>query len=160
MTTNPNTSPPRQWLGPRIAALVILGIGVVALTQAVAIREGAGYSAVGPRFFPMVAALGLLLLGVAFLLRTTPLSPDNELAEQAAAEERTTHWPTVLLIMAVLVIYVFALGPLGYPLATALFFSAFSSTLPLPASSASVCRRGCWRAFCETENRKQMTDDR
>ena len=122
MTTNPNTSPPRQWLGPRIAALVILGIGVVALTQAVAIREGAGYSAVGPRFFPMVAALGLLLLGVAFLLRTTPLSPDNELAEQAAAEERTTHWPTVLLIMAVLVIYVFALGPLGYPLATALFF--------------------------------------
>jgi putative tricarboxylic transport membrane protein len=52
----------------------------------------------------------------------TPLSPDNELAEQAATEERATHWPTVLLIMAVLVIYVFALGPLGYPLATALFF--------------------------------------
>jgi putative tricarboxylic transport membrane protein len=122
MTTNQNRSPQRHWFGLRLAAVVILGIGVVALTQAVAIREGAGYSAVGPRFFPMVASLGLLLLGMAFLLRMTPLSPDNELAEQAATEERATHWPTVLLIMAVLVIYVFALGPLGYPLATALFF--------------------------------------
>jgi len=129
MTMNQNTSPRRHWLGPRLAALVILGIGVVALTQAIAIREGAGYSVVGPRFFPLVAAAGLLLLGIGFLIRTTPLYPDHELAEQAAVEEQTTHWPTVLLVVAVLVIYVFALGPLGYPLATALFFPVVARIL-------------------------------
>lgn len=129
MTTNQNTSPRRHWLGPRLAALVILGMGVVALTQAIAIREGAGYSVVGPRFFPLVAAAGLLLLGIGFLIRTTPLYPDHELAEQAAAEEEATHWPTVLLVVVGLVIYVFALGPLGYPLATALFFPVVARIL-------------------------------
>ena len=129
MTTNQNTQTRRHWLGPRLAALVILGIGVVAFTQAIGIREGAGYSVVGPRFFPLVAALGLLLLGIGFLIRTTPLYPDHELAEQAAAEEQATHWPTVLLIVAVLVIYVFALASLGYPLATALFFPVVARIL-------------------------------
>lgn len=112
----------RHWLGLRLAALVVLGIGVVALTQAFGIRESAGYSVVGPRFFPMVIAMGLVLWGLAFLVRTTPLAPDEALAEQAAAEEAATHWATVLTIMSLLVFYVFALGPLGYTLATALFF--------------------------------------
>lgn len=122
MITNRPEERRRSWLGPRLVAIVVLGIGVVALSQAFAIREGAGYSVVGPRFFPIVVALGLLLWGVAFLVRTTPLAPDEDLAAQAAAEEAATHWATVLMIMAVLVLYVFTLGPLGYPVATALFF--------------------------------------
>lgn len=124
MTTNRTVYARRSWLGPRLTAIVVLGIGVVALSQALTIREGAGYSVVGPRFFPIIISLGLLLWGVAFLIRTTPLAPDADLAEQAAVEEAATHWATVLTIMAMLVIYVFALGPLGYPLATALFFPA------------------------------------
>jgi putative tricarboxylic transport membrane protein len=122
MITRDTEQKRRHWLGPRLAALVVLGIGVVALSQAFAIRESAGYSVVGPRFFPIVVAVGLVLWGVAFLIRTTSLAPDDDLAEQAAAEEAATHWATVLTIMALLVIYVYALAPLGYALATALFF--------------------------------------
>lgn len=122
MNTSGNEQVRHHWLGPRLAALVVLGIGIVALSQAFAIRESAGYSVVGPRFFPIVISIGLVLWGLAFLIRTTSFAPDEALAEQAAAEEAATHWATVLTIMALLVIYVFALGPLGYPLATALFF--------------------------------------
>lgn len=129
MTTNHSDQPRRSWLGPRLAALVVLGMGIVALWQAFVIREPTGYSVVGPRFFPMVVALGLVLWGVAFFVRTTSLAPDEGLAAQAAAEEAATHWATVLTIIAVLVIYVFALGPLGYTVATTLFFPIVARTL-------------------------------
>lgn len=122
MTTNRSTPPSRSWLGPRLAAFVVLGIGLTALVQAFAIREGAGYSVVGPRFFPIIVAIGLVVWAVAFLIRTTPLMPDAALAEQAAAEEAATHWSTVIMIITTLVLYLFALSPLGYTVATALFF--------------------------------------
>ncbi|HEX6292119.1 MAG TPA: tripartite tricarboxylate transporter TctB family protein [Herpetosiphonaceae bacterium] len=110
----------RSWLGPRLVALALLAIGLVILVQTFQIRQGGGYSAIGPRFFPVIVALGLLLLSAIFLLRTTAL-PDLDLMQQAASEEAATHWPSVGLIALALVVYAFGLGPLGYILATALF---------------------------------------
>lgn len=126
---NPEKPGPGQsFLGPRLVALFILALGVLVLTQAFQIGRGAGYIVVGPRFFPMVVAAGLLGLGVFFLLRTT-VYPDLEMAREAAAEEAATHWPTVILLLLALVIYALVLGPLGYTVATALFFPAVSRIL-------------------------------
>jgi putative tricarboxylic transport membrane protein len=74
----------------------------------------------------VLAAVGLFLFGLLFLSRTTPLWPDTDLAEEAAAEEAATHWITVALIVVALLVYPFLLAPLGYTVATALFFPVVS----------------------------------
>jgi putative tricarboxylic transport membrane protein len=109
-------------------ALAFLLLGLIVLYATFQIRQGGGYSAVGPQAFPLAVALGLLALSVIFLLRTTAF-PDTELAKLAAAEEAATHWPTIGLLALLLVLYVFALRPLGYVVATALFMATSAGIL-------------------------------
>ena len=111
----------RNLRGPRLAVLGVLILSALALTQIFQIRQGAGYTVIGPRFFPWLVVGGLLLLSLLFLLRTLRF-PDLALAEQAAAEEAATDWRTVGLILLALTIYVLLLNGLGYTVATALFF--------------------------------------
>jgi putative tricarboxylic transport membrane protein len=108
-------------LGPRIAAVAVVALGALVLYESFQIPRGGGYVAVGPRFFPLLIAIGLLLFGALFLLRTT-LLPDRALAERTREEEAATHWPTVGVLALLLVLYAFALDALGYVAATALFF--------------------------------------
>lgn len=120
----------RSFLGPRLVAafLVILAIGLI--VSAVGIARGGGYTVIGPATIPLAVAIGLLVLGAIFLVRTT-LMPDVRLAELAADEQAATHWPTVGLVAAALVVYALALDGvrfgsaripgLGYVVATGLF---------------------------------------
>lgn len=122
-------SPPVSWHGPRIAGLALLALGIAALvatTKIPSAREGWAVS--GPRFVPLVASLLLIVLSIAFLVRTV-VRPDVELAHFAAAEAAETHWPTPGLVMAALLGYVALLVPLGYALATAVFFTATARIL-------------------------------
>jgi putative tricarboxylic transport membrane protein len=115
--------------GIRIIGLALLGLGVAALvatTRIPSIRDGWAVS--GPRFVPLVASVLLIVLSIAFLVRTV-VRPDVELAQFAAAEAAKTHWPTPGLLMAGLLGYVALLMPLGYALATALFFTASARVL-------------------------------
>jgi putative tricarboxylic transport membrane protein len=107
-------------LGPRLAALAVIGLGGVVLLGTTWIAQAGGYSAVGPTAFPLAVGIALVALGGLFLVRTT-LRPDSGLAERVAAEERATHWPTPILLGATLIGYAVALGTLGYILATAVF---------------------------------------
>jgi putative tricarboxylic transport membrane protein len=114
-------SPTWALLGPRIASLVVIGLGGIILTQVSQVGTGAGFIVVGPRIFPTVVGVGILVLGLLFLLRTTVLL-DNDLAAEVTTEEATTDWPTTILSLLSLVVYASLLHPLGYTLATALFF--------------------------------------
>lgn len=126
------------FLGPRLVAVALVAAAGLLIFQALQILRGGGYSVVGPGTFPLAVTIGLLLLGLAFLLRTTAL-PDLDLAAQAASEERATHWTTVGLVVLLLVAYGlalngFRLGPiavpgLGFVVATALFLPATARTL-------------------------------
>jgi putative tricarboxylic transport membrane protein len=117
-------------LGPRIVAVALLALAALLIVSALGIARGGGYQLIGPATIPLAVAIGLLLLSGLFVIRTT-LAPDNELAEHAAEEERSTHWPTVGLAAAALVGYAVALdgvelGPLdipglGYVVATGIF---------------------------------------
>lgn len=118
----------RGLLGPLAFAVAVLALGVVILFGTFGLSAGGGYSPVGPGFFPLVVAGGLLLFGLVFLVRTT-LRPDAYLGEKASAESAATHWPTVGLLLVVLIAYAFALDPLGYVFATALFFPAAAYVL-------------------------------
>jgi putative tricarboxylic transport membrane protein len=106
---------------PRIAGAVLLAMGVIALIAVTAIPSARyGWSITGPRFAPLLAAGGLTLLALAFLLRTW-WRPDREWAEHVRTELDETHWPTPGLLLALLIAYVLLLEPLGYALATTIF---------------------------------------
>jgi putative tricarboxylic transport membrane protein len=118
-----------SWRGPRIAGLALLALGVAALIATTRIPSARdGWAVSGPRFVPLVASLMLIVLSIAFLVRTV-VRPDVELAQFAAAEGAKTHWPTPALVMAGLLGYVALLVPLGYALASALFFTATARVL-------------------------------
>jgi putative tricarboxylic transport membrane protein len=134
-----NLQPSVSFTGPRWVALAFLALGLLALWATFQIRQGGGYSAVGPRVFPLAVAIGLLALSLLFLLRATRF-PDRDLAEQAAAEEASTHWLTVGLIVLLLVLYAFALGILGYVVATTLFFALSAWVLRGRAGRLRVLR--------------------
>jgi putative tricarboxylic transport membrane protein len=108
-------------------ALLALGIAAfIATTRIPSARDGWAVS--GPRFVPLVASLMLIALSLAFLVRTV-VRPDLELARFAAAEAADTHWPTPLLVIGGLLGYVALLVPLGYALASAVFFTATARAL-------------------------------
>jgi putative tricarboxylic transport membrane protein len=106
--------------GVRAVAVAVVVVGAVALWQSLAIREGGGYSTVGPRFLPVAVSIALVLLGVAWLVASF-VRPDAYLLRKVASEQATTHWPTVGLVAVLLGVYAFALEPLGWLPATALF---------------------------------------
>jgi putative tricarboxylic transport membrane protein len=122
-------TPQVSWRGPRIAGLALLAIGIAALAATNQIPSARdGWAVSGPRFVPLVASLVLIVLAIAFLVRTV-VRPDVELAQFAAAEAAKTHWPTPGLVVAGLLGYVALLTPLGYALASALFFTATARVL-------------------------------
>ena len=141
MTTEdrgPRGTQGRSLAGPRFLALFLLLLSAALIISAFGIARGGGYSVIGPATIPLVVAFGLLVLSAIFALRTT-ISPDVDLAEQAAEEESACHWPTVGLIALALFGYAlaldgFQLGPLevpslGYIPATAVFLPITSRIL-------------------------------
>ena len=110
-----------SWTRPRIVGLVLLALGVIALLATFSISSTRyGWSASGPRFAPLLASIALILLAIAFLVRTV-WRPDEDLREHAAREMADTHWPTPGALLALLIGYVLLLGALGYALATTVF---------------------------------------
>lgn len=105
----------------RLAALTVIILGGIILTQVPQIGTGAGFIVVGPRVFPTAVGIGVLILGLLFLMRTTVLL-DNDLVAEVTTEEAATDWLTTILSLLSLVAYASLLHPLGYTLATALFF--------------------------------------
>jgi putative tricarboxylic transport membrane protein len=99
--------------------LLIFAVGMI--YQSTQIRTGGGFTVIGPRYFPFIVTVGLLGFSAIFLLRLT-WRPDRELLAQATEEDRITHWPSVGLTMLTLFAYVLVCQPLGYILATTLFF--------------------------------------
>ena len=125
-------------IGPRIAAVALVVVGVLLTLSALGIARGGGYTVIGPATGPLVVAIGLTALGALFLLRTT-VWPDLELGASSELEERATHWPTAGLTAAALVLYALALDGvelggieipgLGYLVATAIFLPATARIL-------------------------------
>lgn len=108
-------------LGIRIAAVVIVLGAVVVLFDAIRISLEGGFGPQQPGFFPLIVGVGLMGFGLAFLVRAT-LKPDRELLDQAALHHADTHWRTLWTVIGSLVLYAVVLDPLGYIIATSIFF--------------------------------------
>lgn len=112
----------------RLASLAVVGLGGVALLGATQVRPGAGYVPVGPSVMPAVVGIGLILLGSILLVRAT-IRPDLDLARHVEVEAAASDWRTPGLILASLIVYAAALGPLGYVPATSVFLPVAAAVL-------------------------------
>jgi len=124
----PGNDASRGLLEARLAALAIIGLGIVALIGASQVRPGAGYVAVGPAVMPAVVGVGLVALGSLLLLRAT-VRPDLDLARHVAAQAAASDWRTPGLVLAALVVYAAALGFVGYVVATTVFLPVAAAIL-------------------------------
>ncbi len=112
---------PLSWTGPRLVGGALLAVGVIALIATFDIPSARdGWAIQGPRFAPLLASIALILLAIAFLVRTV-VRADDELARFAAHEAQSTHWPTPAALLGLLVGYALLLTALGYALATTIF---------------------------------------
>ncbi len=129
MTRDDVTAPTTPGLaGLRATAITVVAIGLLALWQSLQVPSGGGYSAVGPRVFPAITSVALIVLGVAFVVTTT-IRPDASLVAKAAAERAASHWPTPVVLGAALLGYAFTLAPAGYVVSTAVFLPLASRVL-------------------------------
>jgi len=119
---------PRSYTGARLAGLVLLAGSVAILVAVTAIPGRGGYGLSGPRLIPLLVGIALVVLSVLFLLRTV-VRPDAGLGERGADEDEATHWPTPARLAGALVAYALLLEPLGYVVATALFFAPVAALL-------------------------------
>jgi putative tricarboxylic transport membrane protein len=118
-----DAQPVLSWRGPRLVGLALLALGVVALaatTQVPSAREG--WAVGGPRFAPLVVSLLLIVLALLLLMRTV-VRPDVELARVAAENAALGEWRRPALVALALLGYVALLVPLGFALASAVFFT-------------------------------------
>lgn len=118
-----HAAPRAAWAAPRATALALLAIGVIALVATFAVPAGAEspWAPSGTRFFPLAVSIGLILFSLAFLARVT-VWPDTELGGHAAKEAAETDWMVPALVAAGLIGYVALIEPLGYVVASTLFF--------------------------------------
>ncbi len=107
--------------GARIAGVALVLFGLVALYQTVGIIREGGLTPDSPGVLPLVVSLGLVIFGGIFLFGAL-FRPDAALLETAAAEDERTDWRRFALLLVALVAYALLLAPLGYILATTLFF--------------------------------------
>ena len=115
--------------GPRATGTILLGIGVVALVATFAVPGGQDpWALTGPRLFPLIAAIALIVLSLAFLARTF-VAPDRELAAFAAREAADTEWRVPVLVGIALIAYAELMEPVGYLLSSAVFFPAVARIL-------------------------------
>jgi putative tricarboxylic transport membrane protein len=129
-----------SWRGPRLVGLALLALGVAALAATTPVSSArAGWAVSGPRFAPLVVSLLLIVLALALLLRTV-VRPDVELARVAAANAEVGEWRAPGLVALALLGYLALLVPLGFALASALFFTVDARIL----GSRSPVRDAIW----------------
>ncbi len=110
--------PARARLGPVVVGAAMVLAGLVLLWQTLQI-EGEGFDPQGPRFFPLLVVLFWLLLSVLYLAgHVSALVRDR----RGMPEEAYPHRLPVVLLVVLLIAYAYALDPVGYWIATSVFF--------------------------------------
>jgi putative tricarboxylic transport membrane protein len=124
VTTLPSPGQPRRTpVGELAFAGGVAALGVFALSRAHTIAEPITAGSVGPRMFPYVVGFALLVSGLAVALAVLRgRLGEAEQGEDVAADAHT-DWSTVAVIIALLLVHIFLIVPLGWPIAAAVLFT-------------------------------------
>ena len=110
-------------------AALLLAMGVFMLVETTGISVPANSNAVGPRFFPTV--VGVVLVLVSLWLAGDVLRGGH--GEMEAAEDvdvsRSSDWTTMAVLSAVFLGHAVLIDPLGFPIASALLFFGVAAAL-------------------------------
>jgi putative tricarboxylic transport membrane protein len=117
---------PRPWL--LAAGAAITAFGAFALWKAFEIAQPTAYRPMGPRVFPVIISVSLIILGVLFIIETLR-GADPDLEEHVATELRTADQRQVAILIATLVVYTALFNRLGYVVATTLFLPTVARVL-------------------------------
>lgn len=113
----------RTPVGELVFAGGVVALGVFAVSRAHTITEPVTAGSVGPRAMPYVVGTALVLSGlmVAVAALRGHLGQAEE-GEDVDAGART-DWVTVAAVVALLVVHIFLIVPLGWPIAAAVLFT-------------------------------------
>ena len=104
-------------IGEAILGTVVLGLGLFVAIETAMLQVAPSNAAIGPRLFPPLIALGLLLVGAAVLWQAFM----GHIAHERGFE---LDWLAVVLVLAGLLLQMFFVESLGWIIATTLLFLA------------------------------------
>ena len=116
----------RRWLVAAGAAVALWG--GFALWKAFDIRQPSAYRPMGPRVFPVIISISLIVLGVLFIIETLR-GADEAVEKHVVAEHRTADHKQAAIIVCLLIVYAWSFERIGYVVATAAFLPAVSRVL-------------------------------
>ncbi|MBE1875822.1 tripartite tricarboxylate transporter TctB family protein [Myceligenerans sp. TRM 65318] len=124
----PARPPGRRW-GELVLAVAVTVLGAYVLVTAGGIVVPGSTNTLGPRAFPYL--VGAMLVGIGVVLAVLVLRGRRGEAEEGEDVDLTvrTDWLTVALLVAALVVHVFAINVIGWPFAAALLFAAAAVVL-------------------------------
>ncbi|RJQ63377.1 MAG: tripartite tricarboxylate transporter TctB family protein [Desulfobacteraceae bacterium] len=96
----------------RIGAFVVLLLGAGYLWEALVMEQVTIGDPLGPKVFPVILGVLMTALGFSLLIRPVGTSPSETFTRPAAC---------TLILAVLLCVYGFAIGWIGYPVATFLF---------------------------------------
>ncbi|MFO7297489.1 MAG: tripartite tricarboxylate transporter TctB family protein [Pseudomonadota bacterium] len=102
-------------------ALVLIGAGLFISAQDIHVSPAVVL--LGPRLFPSIVAVALVVLGIATIVVELFGSRDAAEAE-GAAQTPENDWPSFLTALAGPTLFLLTVEPLGFAVATALLFAA------------------------------------
>jgi putative tricarboxylic transport membrane protein len=112
-----------------LAAAVVV-VGLLLLAGVPGIGPGAGYDRIGPRFFPVVTATGMILLGAVLAISARRRRPPVE----CSADTTPLNWKPFGYFALAFLLFIALLEPAGFAIAAALQFwlvaRAFRSQRP------------------------------
>lgn len=106
-------------------AVLVAGIGAFFLVQTARMDASSSAAFLGPRFFPAVVGVVMIVLGVLLAIQTLRSSKREESEEsgtEATPAEQSTDWKSLGIVAATLVLHLLLLDLLGWIIAGALLF--------------------------------------
>ncbi len=113
-----------------IVCAVMLAVGAFLIYDALTIPGGyAKVDPVGPKFFPIVIGVGLLVMAVVLAIAIPRGSTGEADAGEDIDPDMPSDWRTVGLLIGLFVMLIVLVVPLGWAIAGALFFAGCATVL-------------------------------
>jgi putative tricarboxylic transport membrane protein len=129
--SKPDTEPAtRPDYAQYIVCAVMVAVGAFLIYDAVSLPGGyAKVDPVGPRLFPMVVGIGLLVIAVVMAIAIPRGSRGEAEAGEDIDPDLPSDWRTVGLLVGLFVGLIVLVDPLGWTIASALFFAGCATVL-------------------------------
>ncbi len=118
-----DAEPTRRKWGELVLALATTALGVYVLVAAGSITVPGSTNTLGPRAFPYLVGGMLVAAGVAIVVLVLSGRAGEEEGGEDIDPNVRTDWLTVVLLVVTLVVHVFAINVIGWPLAAAVLFA-------------------------------------